>query len=176
MYLVRIDLEMQRPKIVQGWRAENYMRVGIALAYRSVSWYILYHDHRITIRIVSWPTRIVTPLVQILPCVSVLNCDPVTSDVSTDLGHLRLKSWLISWSLCMFINHHHCFWFQISIPSDKTEHVVNCLLESKDADVKLAGLGARDSLRLEAGLCLYGNDIDETTTPVEATLLWTISK
>ena len=62
MYLVRIDLEMQRPKIVQGWRTENYMRVGTALAYRSVSWYVLYHDHRIAIHIVSWPTRIVTPL------------------------------------------------------------------------------------------------------------------
>ena len=43
-------------------------------------------------------------------------------------------------------------------------------------DVKLAGLGARDSLRLEAGLCLYGNDIDETTTPVEGALMWTISE
>ena len=42
--------------------------------------------------------------------------------------------------------------------------------------VKPAGLGARDSLRLEAGLCLYGNDIDETTTPVEADLVWAISK
>ena len=42
--------------------------------------------------------------------------------------------------------------------------------------VELAGLGARDALRLEAGLCLYGNDIDETTTPVEADLLWTMSK
>ena len=42
--------------------------------------------------------------------------------------------------------------------------------------VRLAGLGARDSLRLEAGLCLYGNDIDETTTPVEGALMWTISE
>lgn len=42
--------------------------------------------------------------------------------------------------------------------------------------VEMAGLGARDSLRLEAGLCLYGNDIDETTTPVEAGLTWTIRK
>jgi aminomethyltransferase len=42
--------------------------------------------------------------------------------------------------------------------------------------VKLIGLGARDSLRLEAGLCLYGHDIDEETTPAEADLLWSISK
>lgn len=40
--------------------------------------------------------------------------------------------------------------------------------------MELAGLGARDSLRLEAGLCLYGHDLDETTTPVEAGLTWTI--
>ena len=45
---------------------------------------------------------------------------------------------------------------------------------SRLLQVRMAGLGARDSLRLEAGLCLYGNDIDETTTPVEATLLWTV--
>jgi aminomethyltransferase len=40
----------------------------------------------------------------------------------------------------------------------------------------MAGLGARDSLRLEAGLCLYGNDIDEDTSPVEASLAWLIGK
>jgi aminomethyltransferase len=43
-------------------------------------------------------------------------------------------------------------------------------------EVKPAGLGARDTLRLEAGLCLYGHDIDETTTPVEAGLTWAIQK
>lgn len=41
-------------------------------------------------------------------------------------------------------------------------------------DVDVAGLGARDSLRLEAGLCLYGNDIDDTTNPIEAVLGWTL--
>ena len=50
----------------------------------------------------------------------------------------------------------------------------DALMNSNEAEVKLAGLGARDSLRLEAGLCLYGNDIDESTTPSEAVLVWTI--
>ena len=45
-----------------------------------------------------------------------------------------------------------------------------------EPEVMPIGLGARDSLRLEAGLCLYGHDIDETTTPVEADLAWTIGK
>ena len=52
--------------------------------------------------------------------------------------------------------------------------MVERLLTSPDGSVKMAGLGARDSLRLEAGLCLYGNDIDERITPVEASLAWTI--
>lgn len=62
--------------------------------------------------------------------------------------------------------------FQISVPSGSVVELMEKLLVN--SEVKLAGLGARDSLRLEAGLCLYGNDIDETTTPVEASLTWTI--
>lgn len=60
------------------------------------------------------------------------------------------------------------------MPSKLIEKVVTQLLSSKVADVKMIGLGARDSLRLEAGLCLYGSDIDETTNPVEASLTWLI--
>ncbi|SDE10751.1 glycine cleavage system aminomethyltransferase GcvT [Rhodospira trueperi] len=64
--------------------------------------------------------------------------------------------------------------FEISVPAEAAERLVRALLEH--ADVAPAGLGARDSLRLEAGLCLYGADIDTTTTPVEADLAWTIGK
>lgn len=65
---------------------------------------------------------------------------------------------------------------EISVPTNKAVDVVKEILASKEDDVKLAGLGARDTLRLEAGLCLYGNDIDEKTTPIEAGLAWTIGK
>lgn len=64
--------------------------------------------------------------------------------------------------------------YEISIPADKAVDVTKRLLEHPD--VEPIGLGARDSLRLEAGLCLYGNDIDTTTTPVEAALVWAIQK
>lgn len=64
--------------------------------------------------------------------------------------------------------------FEISIPAAQADHVARKLLEQPA--VKLIGLGARDSLRLEAGMCLYGSDIDETTTPVEAALEWSIQK
>jgi aminomethyltransferase len=64
--------------------------------------------------------------------------------------------------------------FEISIPADRAEAVADRLLTFPE--VVPAGLGARDSLRLEAGLCLYGNDIDELTTPVEAGLTWVIGK
>lgn len=64
--------------------------------------------------------------------------------------------------------------FEISVPNDKAEAFARALLE--DDRVLPIGLGARDSLRLEAGLCLYGHDIDQTTTPVEAGLTWAIQK
>ena len=64
--------------------------------------------------------------------------------------------------------------FEISVPGDRTEALARALLAQPE--VKPAGLGARNSLRLEAGLCLYGNDIDTTTTPPEAALNWAIQK
>jgi len=64
--------------------------------------------------------------------------------------------------------------FEISVPAEQAEALANALLEN--SDVLPIGLGARDSLRLEAGLCLYGHDIDATTTPVEGALEWSIQK
>jgi len=62
--------------------------------------------------------------------------------------------------------------FEISIPEDRVVDIAAALLE--DDAVGLIGLGARDSLRLEAGMCLYGADLDTTTTPIEANLAWAI--
>ena len=64
--------------------------------------------------------------------------------------------------------------FEISLEDKDVEKVARALLA--DPDVLPIGLAARDSLRLEAGLCLYGHDIDETTDPVEANLVWSIGK
>ena len=64
--------------------------------------------------------------------------------------------------------------FEISIPASAAELVTKSILSKEE--VEFIGLGARDSLRLEAGLCLYGHDINEATTPVEAALAWAIQK
>jgi aminomethyltransferase len=64
--------------------------------------------------------------------------------------------------------------YEISTPGDAAEAIARKLLAQPE--VKPIGLGARDSLRLEAGLCLYGHDIDTSTTPIEAGLLWSIGK
>jgi aminomethyltransferase len=64
--------------------------------------------------------------------------------------------------------------YEISTPADAAQSIARKLLAHPE--VKPIGLGARDSLRLEAGLCLYGHDIDTSTTPIEAGLLWSIGK
>jgi aminomethyltransferase len=64
--------------------------------------------------------------------------------------------------------------FEISVPAEAAEHLARALLAQPE--IQPAGLGARDTLRLEAGLCLYGHDIDTHTTPVEAGLTWSIQK
>ena len=65
--------------------------------------------------------------------------------------------------------------FELQVRHEDIVHVSDALIGDESV-VKPAGLGARDTLRLEAGLCLYGNDIDTTVTPVEASLAWTIAK
>jgi aminomethyltransferase len=64
--------------------------------------------------------------------------------------------------------------FEISVPAAHTETLARSLLA--EPEVEAIGLGARDSLRLEAGLCLYGHDMNTSTTPIEASLLWAMSK
>ena len=64
--------------------------------------------------------------------------------------------------------------FEISVPNDQVEALATALLAHPD--VLPIGLGARDSLRLEAGLCLYGHDIDTTTSPIDGGLAWSIQK
>ena len=64
--------------------------------------------------------------------------------------------------------------FEISIPAADAEMIADALIQQPE--VVPIGLGARDSLRLEAGLCLYGNDLDELTSPIEACLTWVIGK
>ena len=64
--------------------------------------------------------------------------------------------------------------FEISLPESATESFCRKLLDQPE--VELIGLGARDSLRLESGLCLYGHDLDTETTPIESSLIWAISK
>jgi aminomethyltransferase len=66
--------------------------------------------------------------------------------------------------------------FEISVPANKAQELATRLLIDHDGIVAPIGLGARDSLRLEAGLCLWGHDLDPATTPVEAALEWSIQK
>ncbi|KAF8572133.1 hypothetical protein P879_00475 [Paragonimus westermani] len=64
--------------------------------------------------------------------------------------------------------------YEVSLPAQLAVELGHCLMKVKQ--VKPIGLAARDTLRLEAGMCLYGNDLDETTTPIEASLNWLVGK
>ena len=71
--------------------------------------------------------------------------------------------------------------FEVSVPNDSIEHFMESLLDMRQRDdgepyAKCVGLAARDSLRLEAGLCLYGHDLSEEVSPIEGMLAWTMSK
>jgi aminomethyltransferase len=94
----------------------------------------------------------------------------------TSLKFLEARSLTIMGAPCLVMRSGYTGedGFEISTPSDLAREIAEELLA--DAAVAPAGLGARDSLRLEAGLPLYGSDIDETTTPVEAGLAWAITR
>ena len=109
---------------------------------------------------------------------------PKAANILTDLGEAALSSMpFMSVAECEISGVACRVWrsgytgedgYEISCAADAADGLARTLFAH--ADVSPIGLGARDSLRLEAGLCLYGHDIDTTTTPIEAGLLWSIGK
>ncbi|MGR9108065.1 MAG: glycine cleavage system aminomethyltransferase GcvT [Gammaproteobacteria bacterium] len=93
-----------------------------------------------------------------------------------ELDFLSAGSFLVAGTRCFISRSGYTGedGFEISVPASGAERVARNLLEQPE--VAPAGLGARDSLRLEAGLCLYGHELDESTTPVEASLSWVVAK
>ena len=87
------------------------------------------------------------------------------------LRHIKINDAEVTISRCGYTGEDG---FEISLPEDQAEIFAQQLIDHPD--VEPIGLGARDSLRLESGLCLYGHDLDEETSPVEAALVWSIGK
>ena len=102
-------------------------------------------------------------LLKLIPCL--LNMDFMSSN------WINYKNYKILATRCGYTGEDG---FEISVPNKYVTSFTESLL--KNPDVKLAGLGARDSLRLEAGLCLYGHDISIKTSPIEAGLKWSLCK
>lgn len=94
----------------------------------------------------------------------------------SDMGFMSLRKLQIKGITCWFSRSGYTGedGFEISVADEHAVAIAETLLA--DDDVKWVGLGARDSLRLEAGLCLYGHDITTETTPIEGNLLWAITK
>ncbi len=94
----------------------------------------------------------------------------------TDMGFMSVRKLQVKGITCWFSRSGYTGedGFEISVDDDHAVEIAETLLA--DDEVKWVGLGARDSLRLEAGLCLYGHDITDQTTPIEGNLLWAVSK
>ena len=90
----------------------------------------------------------------------------------SDMGFMSVKEVQIDNCPCLFTRSGYTGedGFEISMGDEHASQIANLLLH--DNDVEWIGLGARDSLRMEAGLSLYGHEITESTTPIEASLLW----
>lgn len=109
---------------------------------------------------------------------------PKAAEALGKLCDADMSSWQFMTARNLTVNGVDCFvsrsgytgedGFEIMCDGADSVGLTEALLAN--SDVQLTGLGARDSLRLEAGLCLYGNDLDDTTSPSEAVLLWTIPK
>ena len=95
---------------------------------------------------------------------------------SAAMRFMDVRSLTIAGSACLVTRSGYAGedGFEISVATSEAEKLARVFLEN--ASVEFAGLGARDTLRTEAGLCLYGSDLDENTTPVEAALEWAIQK
>ena len=95
---------------------------------------------------------------------------------SATMRFMDVRSLVIADSACLVTRSGYTGedGFEISVAASEAEKLARVFLEN--ISVAFAGLGARDSLRTEAGLCLYGSDLDENTTPVEAALEWAIQK
>jgi len=87
-----------------------------------------------------------------------------------------VDTWRIYLKIDVIIRYTGEDGFEISVPNENAVDLAKAILEKSEGKVRLTGLGARDSLRLEAGLCLYGNDLEQHITPVEAGLTWAIGK
>lgn len=100
----------------------------------------------------------------------------IISDNAANLGFMSYDKFQTKWGVVTISRSGYTGedGFEILLGKDFCVEVINELLANED--VKPIGLGARDSLRLEAGLCLYGHDLDETISPIEADLKWTIQK
>ncbi len=94
----------------------------------------------------------------------------------SDMGFMSVRQLQLNGISCLFSRSGYTGedGFEISVDDEHAREVAEMLLQ--DDEVKWVGLGARDSLRLEAGLCLYGHDITTQTTPIEGNLLWAVSK